>query len=476
MRKIHRQKWKMSFALPVCIILASCSTGPEITSVLSPVESRDAATATSHASNPDKAVTNYNSTANDASASSLEATVSRALKWHPSIDEAVGRLNQRTSEIDVARAGYHPKISGGVSSVYDGEEKRVVPELNVSASQMLYDFGKVKSSVEVATAGVDVRHAQLLSAVDTVIRDTAHAYVETQRNVALLQAAEGQAAGVGAIADLVRQRSDKGASTRSDEVQAEAREEAAQTRVIEIKTQLSRWQNTLANLTGTTGIAVMNTVPQWLLSACDTVEPNWAQVPASLRAEAQRKEAEAQLRLNRAQIYPTLSIQADAGYDLDGSRRKTYSSSEQFDYTVRLNVSGSLYDGGATKARREAASYGVKAAEAARETARLQALQSLTGARTLTANMNQLLASLSSRQGMMVETRDLYRRQYIELGTRTLLDLLNAEQELHQAQFDIVNTTHDLRRLNVDCLFEAGLTRTAFSFDDASVRGVPLKR
>jgi len=143
---------------------------------------------------------------------------------------------------------------------------------------------------------------------------------------------------------------------------------------------------------------------------------------------------------------------------------------------VGLNISGSLYDGGASSARREAASYAVKAADAARETARLTALQSLTGARTVTANMNQLLTSLSSRRGMMEETRNLYRRQYLELGTRTLLDLLNAEQELHQVQFDIVNTSHDLRRLNVDCLFESGMARKAFGVDGAHVRSARLSR
>src|SRR5690606_32334397 len=148
---------------------------------------------------------------------------------------------------------------------------------------------------------------------------------------------------VSAIADLVRQRSDRGASTRSDEVQAQAREQAARTREIEIDAQLSRWKSTLANLTGTAGVTVSNDVPQWLSSACISTEPDWRQVPTTLRAEAERKEAEAQLRLSQAQIYPTLSVQADVAYDLDGSRRGSASSSEQFDYTVGLNVSGSLY-------------------------------------------------------------------------------------------------------------------------------------
>ena len=472
MRKIQRRKRSLSLVLPVCGALTACGAQSEIATVLAPMDPQGYTSTPQVEARP----ASISGATPAADTSSLESTVNRALQWHPSIDEAIGRLNQRTSEINVAQAGYLPKVNGGIRSIYDGDEKRVVPELTVSASQMVYDFGKVSHSVDAATAAVKIRQSQLLMAIDTVIRDTAHAYIETQRNKALLQAAEAQAAGVSAITDLVRQRSNKGASTRSDEVQAEAREQAARTRVIEIRTQLSHWQNTLASLTGRSVSSVTDTVPSWLLKACDSAEPDWEQVPTALRAEAERREAEAQLRLNRAQIFPTLSIQAEVGYELDGSRRRVGSSSEPVDYTVGLNISGSLYDGGASSARREAASYAVKAADAARETARLTALQSLTGARTVTANMNQLLTSLSSRRGMMEETRNLYRRQYLELGTRTLLDLLNAEQELHQVQFDIVNTSHDLRRLNVDCLFESGMARKAFGVDEAHVRSARLSR
>src|SRR5690606_1384477 len=49
----------------------------------------------------------------------FEGAIRQALSWHPSIDEAVGRLSQRTSEIDVARAGYYPKVRGGINSAYD---------------------------------------------------------------------------------------------------------------------------------------------------------------------------------------------------------------------------------------------------------------------------------------------------------------------------------------------------------------------
>lgn len=74
----------------------------------------------------------------------------------------------------------------------------------------------------------------------------------------------------------------------------------------------------------------------------------------------------------------------------------------------------------------------------------------------------------------MRETRDLYRQQYVELGTRTLLDLLNAEQELHQAGFDTANAIHDLRRLGIACIFNTGKARKAFSVDGMAIRGVTL--
>ena len=84
------------------------------------------------------------------------------------------------------------------------------------------------------------------------------------------------------------------------------------------------------------------------------------------------------------------------------------------------------------------------------------------------------LDTLAARQGDMVETGKLYRLQYLDMGTRTLVDLLNAEQELQQARFDSVNTMHDLRRLQLDCLYYSGRSRDAFALTGTRFRGVTL--
>src|SRR5690606_22722157 len=125
-----------------------------------------------------------------------------------------------------------------------------------------------------------------------------------------------------------------------------------------------------------------------------------------------------------------------------------------------------LFEGGAISARRSAAGHALRAAEAARDNARLRARQGFLEARDLTRSMSQRLELLDIRQKTIAEARTLYEDQYLALGTRTLLDLLNAEQELYQAIFDKQNTQYDLYLLQIDCLYNSGQIRAALGIDN----------
>src|SRR5690606_10242649 len=105
----------------------------------------------------------------------IDQAAREAVSWHPSVEEAGARLDSRAEEIDVARAGYLPQISGGIGTGYNNlNQSRWRPRANLSVSQMLYDFGKVRSSVDSAEAGTQIGRAQLLLAVDSLIRDTSY--------------------------------------------------------------------------------------------------------------------------------------------------------------------------------------------------------------------------------------------------------------------------------------------------------------
>jgi outer membrane protein, adhesin transport system len=401
----------------------------------------------------------------------LPQAVRRAVDWHPSVDIAVGELHQGKAEIDVARSGYRPHLNTGLApgmEVYN-DTFTWQPQATITASQMLYDFGKVSNSVASAQAAMQVDRAQLLAAIDDLVRDTAYAVIEVQRYKALLVVAQDQLSAVRDITDLVHQRTGKGASTRSDAVQAEARVEDAETTILQIRSELDRWRNTLAHMIGSHDLPdVAPDVPDWYASACQRMAPDWHEMPGVLAYAARKDQAAADLREARAMGRPTVAFQITGDSYLRSPLRG------QSDITVGVNVSTTMLDGGATRARRAAADYALRTADAALDNARNDASRAFDEARSQIGALTEALGVLSHRQDNMVETSKLYKLQYFDLGTRTLLDLLNSEQELHQSRFDYVNHAHDIRRLNQDCLYSGGRTRDAFDLTGMVIRGVTL--
>lgn len=115
---------------------------------------------------------------------------------------------------------------------------------------MLYDFGKVDSAVKQAEASIEVAQAQVYLSTDDVAREAAQAWVELRRQQAMVAIAKSQLEGVGALAELARERQLKGASTRSDFMQAQSRMDGARGQLINYEAQARRWQARLMTLTG----------------------------------------------------------------------------------------------------------------------------------------------------------------------------------------------------------------------------------
>ena len=406
----------------------------------------------------------------------LEQAVRLAVDWHPSISEAIGTLYQQAEGINVAEAGYYPQIAGGIKGGYNSGYGSDASSQSVSISlkQMLYDFGKVSNAVEAARAKAARSQASILLAIDQVGRDTAFAYVEVQRYQHLIDIARQQIQGIGGIVDLAKQRSDMGASTRSDVVQAQSRAEGGIATLQEYKAQYARWQATLGNLLGRqTSPQVTDAFPDSLNQSCNTPVITDA-LPAVLQAAAQRTQAQAELAQAKAEAYPTLSLQPTFNQYLDNNYDSQNPAIDRTQVGIFLNLEVPIYQGGAISARSRAAGYALTAADSAEDAARLQARQGLSESQAQTSGLTRRLNSLQFRETTIKEARELYGRQYLELGTRPLLDLLNAEQEIHQSRFDLANTQADLRRLQIDCLYNSGALRRAFGIDHSTIQHVEI--
>ncbi|WP_241660938.1 TolC family outer membrane protein [Variovorax guangxiensis] len=413
----------------------------------------------------------------DASGAGLPAVVRAAVQWHPRIRTTAGQLLQAGEGIAAARAGYYPQIRGGVGMQLSNRditpyESRRLNQSSLTVSQMIYDFGKVAGAVNRAEAGVATARAEELLSVDDVARETALAWMELYRQQVLGRVADDQVKGVQALADLVNERERKGASSRSDTAQASSRVDAARAQQLTAQAQAARWRSQLTQLTGAVKpVVIAGEPPAVLGDACRAgIDASMVNPPAVKVAEAQRALAQADLRVADANLLPTLSLDGAVGRGIDA--RSRLPGENGVSTSISVNFSAPLYEGGGNQARKRAAAYAVTAADAAVAQAQLVARQSFQDAQAQSAGHAARQPVLASRIESIRATRDLYRQQYLQLGTRSLLDLLNSEQEYHTARFEQADSLIEVGRLGVECLYQTDRLRSAFALEVPSTPAV----
>lgn len=405
----------------------------------------------------------------DAALDMTEA-VQAAVATHPSIRGAGEQVEQANAGVDAARAGYKPQVTGGVenqvntyrNSSYDS---RKVYTAKLSGSQMVYDFGKVDGSVRKARSGVLASEAQVDQATDQVALNTAQAWVDAHLQQFLVQIAREQLDAVLSITGLVAERVTKGATPRSDLEQAHSRVNAVRSQLLGAEAEALRASLALMHLTGRTApVAIHGDIPAVLLGRTACRDGGEVDTPAVRVAGARRDEARADLDVARAERLPTVTLDGSVGYALtNGSRLYgEYRTTGQ----IGLNLSMPFYQGGRVQAQARGALHQLRAYEDAVRQARLETAQGFADARAQADGWAGRAPVLQARVDSIDATRALYRQQYLQLGTRSLLDLLNAEQEYHGARIDQAQGMHMQYRLAVQCLYFGDRLRSTFHLEN----------
>lgn len=395
----------------------------------------------------------------------------RAAVWtYPSIRGAGEQVQQANEEVDAARAGYRPQITGGIDNqnqnYQDGSyDSRHVYTARLNVSQMLYDFGKVAGAEHKAQSSVRASEAQVELSTDQVAMNTAQAWVDAHLQQALVQIAREQLSAVTSITALVSERATRGATTRSDVEQANSRVEEVRSQLLGAEAEALRASLTLMHLTGRSApVAITGDIPADLMgTACRSAPVG--DTPAVRVADALRDEAHADLDIAKANLLPTLTLDGNVGRALtNGSRLYgQYRTTAQ----IGINLSIPIYSGGAMQARERSALHQLRSSEDAAEQARLEMLQGFADAKAQVDGWASRAPVLQNRVDSIDATRGLYREQYLQLGTRSLLDLLNAEQEYHSARIDQAQGLHQQYRLAVQCLYFSDRLRSSFGLDGA---------
>ncbi|MBK5970415.1 MULTISPECIES: TolC family outer membrane protein [Thiorhodovibrio] len=174
-----------------------------------------------------------------------------------------------------------------------------------------------------------------------------------------------------------------------------------------------------------------NDMDTWAETALSS---NFNVIAARQAVEVARKEIEVQ----RSGYYPSVDVQA--GYDLARSGAE-YGQDTDSAY-VGLNLTVPVYQGGAVASRTRQAGYNFRAAQDRFDQQRRAVLNDVKDA------FRGILSSISdvkARQAAIVSARSALESTQagLEVGTRTQVDVLNAQQNLFQAEYDYLSSRYD---------------------------------
>ncbi len=385
-----------------------------------------------------------------ASAESLLDAVSLAYQTNPTLLAQRANLRATDEEYVEAMAGYRPTIGvQATDSQINGFDASAGGKLNlnsssaaITATQTLYSGGRIATAVDAAQADILQGREQLRGAEAQILTQVIQAYSDVLRDTQALNINQQNQKVLQRQLDQVQAQFDVGEVTRTDVAQAQARLSAAQAQVTTAGGTLSVSRAAYAAVVGQTPTDLAEApelpgVPDTFDDAMDVASHNNPQLRAAQYGEeaTHRRVAAA-----RADYLPNASIQASYGATLTPSLGISLSNRSEFQAVATVNVP--IFTGGLTGSHVRAAIERDNSARIGVDGAQRTMLQSVSQAwaqvlstrATLASNQQQVKADEIAAEGT---------RQEYQVGLRTTIDVLNAEQELRDAQLALVNSRHD---------------------------------
>jgi len=393
--------------------------------------------------------------ATTASAMTLDEAITVAVDSHPTVLVQKSAKAQAAREIDEAQARYRPSVDtrfatgfgafnnnttrnratrgiGGKSGVRAWHN-----EARLDISQMLFDGFETENLVEAARYRHEVNKAQIRDAEEGIALRVIEAYLEVLRSREIVDLAMENVQAHIETADAVRRLFESEVGNQADVLQAESRLANAMDRLLEQKGALTEAEADFIEAVGVMPDklelpdAPVDAIPVSLDEAITrALAGNPAGRAAEVAIEARRADAEAA----EAPFMPRIDLEVSAAQEHNTAGVRSSGNSLQALAVMRFN----LYRGGTDTAQlHRAREFVNQTMLESRQTARLieeQIRVDWNELRTAEARLPQL------EDRMLASTRvvEAYRQQFTETGQRTLLDLLDVENELFQSRVRLV--------------------------------------
>jgi adhesin transport system outer membrane protein len=384
-------------------------------------------------------------------AADLASAVRRALDTNPEVSARLNALRASVDAVAVAKGGRLPRVDleGEIGVANDRITSRDPANdslsrngLALSASQLLWDGRGLQRDIDRLDHERLARWFELNQASEDMALEVARAWIDVQRMRRMVELAEDSYVQHRYAFDQIQSRVRAGVGRGVDQEQAAARLALAESNLTTEKSNLHDVSERYLRLVGDKPPARMRrlaslerAVPGTATDAMNAAARTSPAVSASIenlratRATAQQRESVWQPRVEaRARV--------GGGKNFDGV------VDQKRDANIGVYMNWNLYNGGADQARIRQQANVVNQAADLRDKACRDVRQTAAIAYNDVRKLAEQMVLLDRNTLAIEKARDAYRQQF-DIGQRSLLDLLNAENELYTARRAFANADYD---------------------------------
>ena len=306
--------------------------------------------------------------------------------------------------------------------------------------QPIYRGGRTEAQTEQATNLVRSERAHLVSVEQGVLLSVVTDYMNVVRDQAVLDLNINNEQVLKRQLEATQDRFRVGEVTRTDVAQAEAAYAAAiagrQAAAGTLQISRAGYEKDVGEAPGK--LLPPNGVPELPTTRDAATELAVTTNPDVISAQFAQQAAEDNVRLVRGQLLPTVTL--NAGIQRQKETGQAGQTVDTMSLTTQVTVP--LYEGGAVFAQSRQAQQTVSQRRSQVDTARVTAVQLAAQAwEQLVSVRGQIVSQLSQIKANEIALDGV--QQEASVGSRTVLDILNAEQALFQSRGNLVISQHD---------------------------------
>ncbi len=402
-------------------------------------------------------------------AETLGQALASAYRNNPSLLAERKQVEATDEGVPQAKAGYRPRVTarGDAARKYTSTQTSSAAASSatnsgsttplgyqIEFSQSLFNGFRTVNSVRQAEVNVLTARETLREVEQSTLLSAVTAFMDVIRDRAIVRLRENNVRVLSRELTAISARFEAGDATRTDVAQGRARRAGAVSSLDRAKANL---RSSRADFTRAVGHApgqlrepqpVRRKLPRSLSAAIELAQ---SEHPNVVQAAFRELSAQHEIDIIRGELMPEINLEGSYEYRLNS----TLSTSKNEEATIGGRLTVPLYQGGDVFARirgaRRARERRAQQIEEARQTARAgaeRAWSELVASRAqLKAARIQIQANRTALAGVRAEER---------VGQRTILDVLDAEQELLDAQNNLVTVRRDLVVASYSLLAAAG--------------------